>query len=59
MQKKILPRRKKIRLDPEVYNCGYFFVTICTKKNKYEFGKVVDSQMSLNKRGELIEKKWK
>ncbi len=37
---------------------GLYFVTICTQKHQWFFGKVIDEQMHKNQMGILAEEKW-
>ena len=54
MQK--IKNRKSNRLSNYEYDQdGFYFITICTKDRKEIFGKIIDSEMLLNKYGEIAE----
>jgi len=36
----------------------WYYITICTKNNKHLFGKIKDSEMLLNKLGEIVNEVW-
>ena len=51
-----IPKRKKIRLDQNLYLGGYvYFITICAYNKKQYFGKIKNEKMQLNKIGKIIE----
>jgi len=53
-------QRKSIRLKEYNYSQpGEYFVTICTQGHKYTFGKIVDGEMHLNERGNVVKECWK
>ena len=37
---------------------GYYFITICTKERKHNFGEIVDYKMKLSRIGEIAYKYW-
>ena len=37
---------------------GFYFVTICTRKNKHHFGKVKAGKMQLSKTGRIVQEAW-
>lgn len=39
--------------------CGWYFITICTKNSEHFFGKVIDEQMKLSPIGDIADKFWK
>jgi len=52
-----LPKRKSIRLPKWDYSqSGYYFITICTQKQKCLFGKIIDGKIVLDDIGEMIQK---
>jgi REP element-mobilizing transposase RayT len=36
----------------------WYYITICTKNNRYHFGKIKNGKMILNKLGEMVEEEW-
>jgi len=62
MSKKYDPNihhRRSIRLSGYDYSeDGWYFVTICTQKRKYMFGKIVNEQMRLNSAGFMVKTWW-
>jgi REP element-mobilizing transposase RayT len=51
--------RSSIRLNGYNYaQSGWYFVTICTKDKDYVLGKIIDSKMKLNEKGNIIKKWW-
>ena len=51
--------RKNSRLkDFDYSQPGYYFVTLCTKDKINYFGKVTDSEISLNRLGKIAEYNW-
>lgn len=51
-----IPKRKKIRLDQNLYLGEYvYFITICAYNKKQYFGKIKNEKMQLNKIGKIIE----
>jgi REP element-mobilizing transposase RayT len=54
-----MKERKLTRLKGYDYSqCGYYFVTICTKDREEWFGKVEDGEMVLNTYGEVARNCW-
>lgn len=54
------PKRKTLRLPYYDYSQhGAYFVTICTQNRKCLFGNVLDDEMRLNEKGQMIENTWK
>ena len=39
--------------------CGWYFITICTKNSEHFFGKVVNGEMTLSAIGEIVKQEWK
>ncbi len=53
------PERKPNRLKEYDYsNCGWYYVTICTKNNVKHFGRIKNGEMFPNKLGKIAEKCW-
>ena len=51
--------RKSIRLKNYDYSQrGLYFVTTCVQNRKYLFGEIVDTVMSLNDAGQMIQSQW-
>ena len=54
-----LHHRRSIRLRGYDYaGGGVYFVTICTEAKKCLFGEVIESEMSLNEAGRLVQETW-
>ena len=52
-------QRKSIRLKEFDYSQpGEYFVTICAKNHKCIFGSIVNGQMDLNERGNVVKECW-
>jgi putative transposase len=53
------PHRRSIRLKGYDYRqAGMYFFTICTKDRAYLFGEVVDGEMRLNEKGQIVADTW-
>jgi REP element-mobilizing transposase RayT len=51
--------RRSIRLKGYDYSqCGYYFITICTKHRRCLFGEIENGQMILNNAGKMIDRWW-
>jgi len=51
--------RKAIRLrDYDYSQAGGYFITICTYNREYLFGQVLNDQMMLNEKGEVVKQWW-
>jgi REP element-mobilizing transposase RayT len=54
------PQRKKIRLDGFDYSRpGYYYVTLCTQNHQLWLGTIVNSEMCLNRAGQIVQSTWK
>jgi len=54
-----IKQRRSIRLNDYDYSQeGAYFVTICTHRHKFLFGKIVDSAIQLNRLGNVVNKCW-
>jgi putative transposase len=52
--------RRSIRLPAYDYTqAGAYFVTICTQNRECVFGEVIQGQMVLNARGQMVESVWR
>lgn len=47
--------RKSPRANWIDYDCGLFFITICTKSRIHYFGKVLDGEMILSEIGKIVD----
>ena len=55
-----LPDRQSTRIPGYDYSQpGYYSVTICTLNRKKLFGEIIDSEMHLNRIGEVVHSIWK
>ena len=51
--------RRSIRLKEYDYSqCGYYYITVCTKNMECWFGNVVGGEMKLSDIGEIVKKCW-
>jgi len=56
---KTLPQRKSPRLKGYDYSqSGAYFVTICTHQRVHLFGEVIESDVVLNRAGEIVAERW-
>ena len=58
-ENKPLPDRRSIRLKHYDYSLpGFYFITICIKDRKCEFGEIIDGEMHLNTGGQIAQTIW-
>ena len=51
--------RHSIRLKGYDYSAdGFYFITICTKNRQHLFGHVVNGEMVLNEKGQIVKSEW-
>jgi putative transposase len=53
------PRRSSLRLQHYDYSqSGAYFVTICTNKKEPIFGQIVEDEIRLSVRGQIVQSTW-